>query len=126
MAASLFIPRAEVAAQLGMSDRTLRRHLARLAAEGKLDIRPVLGTKFSDDEIARLIEALRCPCTSAVAAPSTIPGAPSVSAGRPLKSRNSAQEAIRALTRKSPRRPPSELAPELAPDGKGRPGMRQN
>lgn len=92
------LTRAQVAIQLGVSERTLRRLLPRIP-----DLRcNRVGRKitFSPADVARIQEAVRCPYTTGAAAKSGTRGAASVSARKPSSSASSAQERVRALTQR--------------------------
>jgi hypothetical protein len=92
------LTRAQVAADLGVSERTLRRLLP-----GIPDLRcNRIGRKitFSPADVAKIQESMRWPYTTgAVAKPGTRVVA-SASGRKQSSSPNSAQERVRALTRK--------------------------
>jgi hypothetical protein len=104
------LTRAEVAAKLGVSERTLRRLLPRVP-----NLRCTrIGRKitFTPADVALIREALRCPYTTGAAAKSGMRGVGSASGRKPSSSPSSAQERVRALTRKlsgKPARPKSEV-----------------
>ena len=92
------LTRAEVAAQLGVSERTLRRLLPRIP-----DLRcNRVGRKitFSPVDVAKIREATRCPYTTGVAAKSGTRAAASASGRKPSPSPSSAQARVREQTRK--------------------------
>jgi hypothetical protein len=90
--------RAEVAAQFGVSEKTLRRLLPTIPGLAPIHIgRRVL---FTLGDIAMIAEARRCPCTShAAAAGSGMLAALSGSARRGSPSKNTAQDVLRELMR---------------------------
>jgi hypothetical protein len=118
-------PRATLAATLGVSDHTMRRRLNDLAARGML-LRPIgKGQRqmFTADDVALILEALRCPYTSAAGVKSGTPVAPSELVVKVSRSPSSAQERFRAQMQKPSREPkkPASVARRLKalPDGNG-------
>ena len=126
-AAPPLLTAAEVAAHLHLSSappRTRRRRLAELAiAAGIAPVRIGRAALYTPDDLARMIEAARCPYPSGNAAQSGTRAARSASAAKASASRSSARDAIRALTQRplpAPRKPasgPSIL--KALPGGRG-------
>lgn len=99
------LTRAEVAARLRMSERTLRRLLPDAMATNPA-LRPIQAGRtmmFTERDYAMLIEGLRCRSPSASVARSGTRAAPSASARTPSRSPSSAQDRVRDLARKMSR-----------------------
>lgn len=96
------LTRAEVAARLRVSERTLRRLLPDVLAATPA-LRPVKAGRtmlFTERDYALLLEGLRCPSPSDCAAKSGTRAAPSAAARTPSRSPSSAQDRVRELARK--------------------------
>src|ERR1700733_14722196 len=91
-----YLTRAEVAARLRVSERTLRRHLPKVR-----NLKPVvLGRTvlFTRDDFSKITQAFTCQSTQPAAAPASImPAARFASAPKPSRSPSSAQDAARSL-----------------------------
>jgi hypothetical protein len=107
--------RAEVAAQLRISERTLRRLLPRVP--GLVQIKAGRLVLFDARNVDRIMEALQCPCMSASVEKSGTRGVLSVSAAKRSKSPSTAQDAAREAMQKLRQRhekPASEPTSSLA------------
>jgi hypothetical protein len=103
----------------------MRRRLNEIASRGML-LRPIGRGKrqmFTAEDVAKILEAMRCPYTSAAVVKSGTHAAPSALVVKVSRSRSSAQERVRAMMQKpsqAPRKP--ALGPKLLKghrDGQG-------
>jgi DNA-binding transcriptional regulator LsrR (DeoR family) len=116
--------RAEVAAQLRISERTLRRLLPRVP--GLVQIKAGRLVLFDARNVDRIMEALQCPCTSASVEKFGTRGVLSVSAAKRSKSPSTAQDAAReAMQKLRQRHEKAASEPTSSPAQKGVPGSKQ-
>lgn len=87
--------RAELAAKLEMSERTLRRHLAQMPNLSCYRFGRTL--RFDEQDVASIKRNLRCPYPTVSEATSGTSAARSASVGRPLRSGSTQQDATREL-----------------------------
>lgn len=98
-------PRPTLAELLRVSDHTMRRRLNGLVNRGMI-LRPIgKGQKqmFTAEDVAKILEGLRCPYTCAAEVKSGTHAAPSALVVKVSRSRSSAQERVAAMTRRPSR-----------------------
>lgn len=109
-------PRPTLAELLRVSDHTMRRRLNGLVNRGMI-LRPIgKGQKqmFTAEDVAKILEGLRCPYTCAAEVKSGTPEGRSALVVKVSRLRSSAQERVRAMMQRpsqAPKRPAS--APRL-------------